>query len=216
MKYLLVLFCLVVFGCANFTKAPEPLPDVDVAAILEPPKKGRGGGVYTSMDSWSLTSDSRAFRTGDVLTVVLEETTQASKKAGTRFGKQSDVDVGPTLLGNGTLNTRIGINADRRFDGSSSSTQQNMLSGALTVIVHKVLPNGLLLVKGEKQLTLNQGEEFIRLSGYVRISDIDMENRVSSQRIANARIAYSGSGVLNDANAPGWLTRFFTGKWMPF
>jgi flagellar L-ring protein precursor FlgH len=65
-------------------------------------------------------------------------------------------------------------------------------------------------------LTLNQGEEFVRLRGYVRAADIDADNRVSSLRIANARIAYSGQGTLADANSPGWLTRFFSSPYMPF
>jgi flagellar L-ring protein precursor FlgH len=84
------------------------------------------------------------------------------------------------------------------------------------VIVQEVMPNGLLRLAGEKMLTLNQGEEFVRLRGYVRAADIDADNRVSSLRIANARIAYSGQGTLADANSPGWLTRFFASPYMPF
>ena len=76
--------------------------------------------------------------------------------------------------------------------------------------VHKVLPNGTLLVKGEKSLRLNQGDEFIRLAGLVRLDDINRYNQVSSQSVANARISYAGRGVLNDSNSAGWLTRFFT------
>ena len=105
---------------------------------------------------------------------------------------------------------------DRNFAGDSTSTQQNALSGAITVIVQEVLPNGLLRVQGEKTLTLNQGEEFVRLRGYLRAADIDSNNQVSSLRIANAQIAYSGQGTLAEANTPGWLTRFFVGPWMPF
>jgi flagellar L-ring protein precursor FlgH len=86
----------------------------------------------------------------------------------------------------------------------------------VTVIVQEVLPNGLLRVAGEKRLQLNQGEEFLRLKGYLRAADIDNDNQVSSLRVANARIAYSGQGSLADANTPGWLTRFFTGPLMPF
>jgi len=189
----------------------EPLPPVHAVA-----RRGTGGGVFVADAGWTLTSDSRAFRAGDVVTVVLQETTQASKKAGTSFGKDSSVSVLPSVFGSKTLNTSVGTDAQRNFSGSASSTQQNTLSGAITVIVQEVLPNGLLYVAGEKTLQLNQGEEFVRLRGYVRASDIDNDNRVSSQRIANARIAYSGEGVLADANTPGWLTRFFASPWMPF
>jgi flagellar L-ring protein precursor FlgH len=84
------------------------------------------------------------------------------------------------------------------------------------VIVQEVLPNGLLRVAGEKNMTLNQGEEFVRLKGYIRAADVDADNQVSSLRVANARIAYSAKGVLADANSAGWLMRFFTGPLMPF
>ncbi|WP_024303366.1 flagellar basal body L-ring protein FlgH [Pseudogulbenkiania sp. MAI-1] len=214
MRRALALAALALAGCVQMGP-PEPQPELDLPAALKTPPRGVGGGVYAP-GGWSLVGDRRAYRVGDALTVVLDETTQASKKAGTSFDKQSGASIQPTLLGSKSINTTVGIDADRSFDGSSSSTQQNALTGSLSVIVHQVLPNGLLLVKGEKQLTLNLGEEYLKLAGYVRVDDIDTDNRVSSQRIANARIAYSGRGVLNDANAPGWLTRFFTSPWMPF
>ncbi|OWY37349.1 flagellar basal body L-ring protein [Xenophilus sp. AP218F] len=202
-------------ACAQLQ--PPPPPEDDLADILQQrAETGRGGGVFTPSGALALTSDSRAFRPGDILTVVLEETTQASKKAGTSFGKKSGANVKPSLIGNTTFNAQLGIDANRDFNGSSSATQQNMLAGALTVVVRKVLPNGLLQIRGEKQLSLNQGEEMLRIAGYVRVEDIDTDNRVSSLRVANARIGYSGSGTLADANAPGWLMRFFTSPLMPF
>jgi flagellar L-ring protein precursor FlgH len=112
--------------------------------------------------------------------------------------------------------TAIAASADRNFAGDATSTQQNALTGAVTVIVQEVLPNGLLRVAGEKTLLLNQGEEFLRLKGYIRAADINSDNQVSSLRVANARIAYSAQGALADANQAGWLTRFFTGPLMPF
>jgi flagellar L-ring protein precursor FlgH len=165
----------------------------------------------------SLTSDSRAYRVGDAVTVILQETTQASKRAGTSFSKGSSASVAPIgALGKVFGKTGIEVAADRNFEGDATSTQQNALSGALTVIVQEVLPNGLLRVAGEKNLTLNQGEEFVRLKGFIRAQDIDNDNQVSSLRVANARIAYSGKGALADANQPGWLTRFFNSPLMPF
>ena len=81
--------------------------------------------------------------------------------------------------------------------------------------VHQVLPNGTLVVRGEKNLRLNQGSEFIRLTGLVRVEDINRNNQVSSQNVANANISYAGRGVLNDSNSAGWLTRFFTHPLFP-
>jgi flagellar L-ring protein precursor FlgH len=205
-------------GCASRVPLNNPKPVDDALALPkgQVARAGISGGVF-SADTVSLTSDARAFRVGDVVTVLLQETTQASKKAGTSFSKGSSVAVAPlAALGKSFPKTAIDISADRSFNGASTSTQQNALSGAVTVLVQEVLPNGLLRVAGEKRLKLNQGEEFLRLAGYLRAADIDNDNQVSSLRVANARIAFSGQGTLAESNAPGWLTRFFTGPLMPF
>lgn len=182
-----------------------PLP---IAATPRP----AGGGVFVAGRSASLIADTRAFRSGDVLTVVLEEATQASKKADTQMGKDSNAGMNLDLNGK----TRAyGLGAERSFNGSAASSQQNTLQGAITVVVQEVMGNGLLRVAGEKSLTLNQGEELVRVAGYVRPADVDSENRVSSQRVANARILYSGRGALADANTPGWLSRWFVSPWAP-
>lgn len=206
---------LLLVGCAS--RAPiAAVPDEDAVPVTRNVQRGVSGGVFSS-DALSLTSDARAYRVGDVVTVILQETTQASKRAGTSFNKGSSVGVSPLgMLGKTFAKTAIDVSAERSFSGDSTSTQQNALSGALTVIVQEVLPNGLLRVAGEKNMTLNQGEEFVRLKGYIRAADVDADNQVSSLRVANARIAYSAKGVLADANSPGWLTRFFTGPFMPF
>ncbi|THC43848.1 flagellar basal body L-ring protein FlgH [Massilia sp. Mn16-1_5] len=209
------IITMLLVGCAS--KAPiaqvsdeAPIPVTRAAA------RGVSGGVFSS-DALSLTSDARAYRVGDVVTVILQETTQASKRAGTSFNKGSSVGIAPLgALGKTFGKTGFDASADRSFKGDSTSTQQNALSGALTVIVQEVMPNGLLRVAGEKNMTLNQGEEFLRLKGYIRAADVDADNQVSSLRVANARIAYSAKGVLADANSAGWLTRFFTGPLMPF
>lgn len=206
---------LALAGCATGPLAPgrptelAPLPHASA-------RGGVSGGVFNA-DAVALTSDSRAFRAGDVVTVILQETTQASKRAGTRMSKDASVGVAPAaLLGKVFPKSAVELGAERSFSGDATSTQQNALSGALTVVVEEVLANGLLRVSGEKSLTLNQGEEFVRLSGFLRAGDIDADNRVSSLRVANARIAYSGRGALAEANSPGWLSRFFLGPWMPF
>jgi flagellar L-ring protein precursor FlgH len=209
---------LVLGGCATRVPLNNTAPIDDALALpkAQANRAGISGGVFGA-DTISLTSDARAFRVGDVVTVLLQETTQASKKAGTSFSKGSTASVAPlNLLGKTLGRTGVDISADRSFTGDSASTQQNALTGAVTVLVQEVLPNGLLRVAGEKRLQLNQGEEFLRLKGYLRAADIDSDNQVSSLRVANARIAYSGQGALADANSPGWLTRFFTGPLMPF
>jgi flagellar L-ring protein precursor FlgH len=206
---------LMLSACAVIHGSPPPTTDLPPPPVVVA-AKGQSGGVFSPEIPWTLLSDSRAFRPGDVLTVVLEETTQASKSADTSFGKQSSISIAPATIAGNPIKSDLSLDGQREFKGNSTSTQQNALQGAVTVIVQEVLPNGLLRVGGEKSLYLNQGEEFLRVAGYVRAQDIDTDNRVSSQRIANARIAYSGRGTLNDANTAGWLTRFFAGTWMPF
>lgn len=211
-----VLAALLVAGCASRVPLSTPNDADPLLARGVLAQSGVSGGVFTP-DNVPLTSDSRAFRVGDVVTVLLQETTQASKKSGTSFSKSSDLSVAPaTLFGKNVKQTGISAAADRNFAGDATSTQQNALTGALTVIVQEVLPNGLLRVAGEKTLMLNQGEEFLRLKGYIRAADINSDNQVSSLRVANARIGFSAKGALADANSPGWLTRFFTGPLMPF
>src|SRR5690606_12767688 len=136
---------LLLQACASVAPAPaRPAAEADELLPQTRPavRRGVGGGVFVADAGWALTSDSRAFRAGDVVTVVLQETTQASKKAGTSFGKDSSVSVLPSVFGSKTLNTSVGTDAQRNFSGSASSTQQNTLSGAITVIVQEVLPNG--------------------------------------------------------------------------
>ena len=215
----LVLAAWSLAGCAALQPpAVRPGPSDEPPAVSRTiGPKGTSGGVFSSDLGLSLTSDSRAFRVGDIVTVNLQETTQASKKAGTSYSKDSsDTINAPNLLGKTFPKGGLGLGASNSFTGDATSTQQNALTGAITVIVQEVLPNGLLRVSGEKTLTLNQGEEFVRLRGYLRAADIDADNQVSSLRIANARIAYSAQGTLADTQSAGWLSRFFNGPLMPF
>jgi len=217
MRAALGLLAALLAGCAAVAPPRAPaLADDPAPVVRVAPSQARSGGVFTPQAPGSLVADTRARRVGDVITVMLLETTQASKRSGTQIDKGSSAGIGALRIDGKDVTPPIDLSADRAFDGNASSTQQNALSGAITAVVVEVLPNGLLRIAGEKSLWLNQGEEFIRLSGYVRGQDIDAANRVSSQRIANARIAYSGSGTLADANSPGWLTRFFNSPWMPF
>ena len=112
---------------------------------------------------------------------------------------------GSSLLTNPSL--------ERAFDGSASSDQSNSLTGSISVTVSEVLPNGILRIQGEKWLKLNQGDEYIRLTGLVRPQDIGTDNTVPSSKVADARIAYGGTGEFDQVNRQGWLSRFFNSEW---
>lgn len=191
------------------------------------------GSLYQSdygLDS--LFVDVKAYRIGDILTVTLAEATTANKAANTSTTKTGSVDVqNPTLFGstpqfnvpgiiplasNINNNLRFATNSNNSFAGNGTSAQKNSLQGSITVTVMNVLSNGNLMIRGEKWITLNQGSEFIRLSGIVRPYDIDPNNTVPSTKIANPRIIYSETGALAEANQTGWLARFFNGPLFPY
>lgn len=212
------LLCGSLVGCES---SPYLVKKDDAAYappddISAPEMPVHGGGVFNSGYNWSLTQDRRAYRVGDILTVKLDEATQASKQAKTGFDKKNDTSFGiPNVFGHSVNSLSASVDGDRTFNGNGSSQQQNSLKGYITVAVYRVLPNGILVVRGEKWLTLNQGDEYIRVTGLVRADDIDRDNSVNSQRIANARISYAGRGALSDANSAGWLTRFFNHPLFP-
>ncbi|MRS19718.1 flagellar basal body L-ring protein FlgH [Enterobacteriaceae bacterium RIT692] len=215
---LLLIAALVLTGC----ESQALLVHKDDAAFAPPEElaqpDGRisGGGLYNTQYQWSLMQDRRAYRVGDILTVRLDESTQSSKQARTNFGKKNDVEIGvPSVLGQTFDELSGSLSGKRNFNGNATSAQQNMLRGSISVAVHKVLPNGVLVIRGEKWLTLNQGDEYMRVTGLVRADDIERDNSISSQRIANARISYAGRGALSDANSAGWLTRFFNHPLFP-
>lgn len=179
------------------------------------------GAIYHDAQNMELFSDPRAHRVGDILTIVLQESTQASKKATTSTSKNDSVALAaPTLLGQAAtlagLPASSALNGKNSFDGAGSSSQSNQLTGQITVTVSRRLSNGNLVVRGEKLLTINQGQELIRIAGIVRPQDILPDNSIASTRVADARISYTGRGSLADANTQGWLARFFNSKWMPF
>lgn len=223
MKCLVLCSCLAALisltGCQRFAAnmASEDTNDYQPPVLdYSQPPATRGGLFRSGYASGSLLQDKRALRVGDILTIVLDESTQSSKSAGTSYGKSSDVGIGvPRVLGKDYPDAETSISSSRDFSGSAESSQQNALRGAIAVTVHQVLPNGTLLVKGEKSLRLNQGDEYIRLSGLVRVDDINNNNQISSRNVANARISYAGRGALNESNQAGWLTRFFTNPLFP-
>ncbi|CAM4082944.1 flagellar basal body L-ring protein FlgH [Pseudoalteromonas ostreae] len=180
------------------------------------------GSLFDSHLSNDLYSDKKALRTGDIITVKLQESTQSSKAAKTETDKQSDASLDP-VIGLGGLPVNIGgdsiqfgVGSGAKFKGDTKSNQSNSLFGDISVNVMRVLPNGNLVIRGEKWLTLNTGEEFIRLEGLVRPQDVTADNTVTSNRIANARIQYSGKGQMQETQTAGWLTRFFTSALFPF
>ena len=225
----LFLFLLVVALLQACATAPKDR--LDYAPTMPQPESlapATQGSIYQSGQEISLFEDAKARRVGDVLTIVLVEATTASKTADTSTSKKQDTALAnPTILGaplsfnmpggsGRDLNLGTTLSGDRSFAGSGDSSQSNKLQGNITVTVAKVLSNGNLMVRGEKRMTINQGDEYIRFSGIVRPSDIASDNTILSTSVADAKISYTGKGMLDESNSDGWLASFFNSKWWPF
>ncbi len=190
------------------------------------------GSLYHVSTGIVLYEDPRARRVGDILIIKLVESTNATKSASTNTKKENAVSiVNPSLFGTSVeydvsrhapltrttnLDLSATLNSNQDFKGNGGSSQKNSLSGSISVTVTEVLSNGNLLVRGEKLIGINQGHEFVRLSGVVRAQDIQPDNSVLSTQVADAQISYGGKGALADSNGHGWLTRFFLSSWWPF
>jgi flagellar L-ring protein FlgH len=200
----------------------RPKPDPVVARVLPPPVPRTEGAIYQTGQQMELFADLKAHRVGDILTIRLTETTSASKSAVTKTTKTTSVNnTGPTLFGktyttNGVPIGTVTLAGADAFDGEGQSTQGNSLAGSLTVTVMEVQSNGNMVVQGDKTLKLNQGDEFVHVSGTVRSADIATDNSVTSDRVADAHISYSGKGVIDSANRMGWLARFFNSAFSPY
>jgi flagellar L-ring protein precursor FlgH len=192
--------------------APEPMPVAGQS----------NGAIYQAGHDVALFENSVARRVGDTLIVRLNENTNASKSSTTTTKKSTSAELsGPTIAGrpvtvNGTEILTAGVDNQSQFDGKGDSSQSNRLEGDISVTVAQRLPNGNLVVRGQKWIAINQGKEYVRIQGIVRPIDIDPDNSISSLKVADARIAYGGNGALADANKPGLLARFFNLPWMPF
>ena len=220
-----LLAAFALSGCATLNPPkPGDSPEYQPAAPLEPrPAALNNGAIFQPALGAALFEDNKAHRVGDLVTVVLNEKTDAKKSSATSTSKDSsaEMDVGNVTIAGRTILAAeaqlLGLSADagRSFDGSGNSSQSNQLSGEITVTVAEVLPNGNLIIQGEKWLGINQGNEYVRLRGIVRPVDITRDNKVKSTQIANAELYYGGTGALQDSNAQGWLTRFFNSPIWP-
>jgi flagellar L-ring protein precursor FlgH len=214
-----LLLCLPLLAACVTVPSSYPEPDDPRYAPVMTPTQYLGA-IYTRNSAVDL-YQRRAHRVGDVLTISLNEATTARKSSGTSMTKDNSTALGSNnVLGSGFLNSGLDLNGDINssvdFSGSGASDQSNQLVGSITVTVANVLPNGLLEVRGEKWLQLNRGKEFIRISGLVRKEDIAPDNSILSTRVADVRIAYSGTGSLADTSEAGWVTKFFVSDLWPF
>jgi len=197
--------------------SPEFAPVYPLAADRD---KVATGGIYSNRQSDAWFGRGRNYQVGDIITVLLNEQTQAARTQNSEINREAKNTLPSGVNKNlGRANRWLeGIDVNNQaIDSKSKGTadQQASLVGSIAVTVVEILANGNLLVKGEKKLGLSEGTEVIQVSGIIRPEDVGPNSTVQSRRLANAQIAYRGSGDLANAARPGWGTRMMHSLW-PF
>lgn len=203
-------------------KPQQDSPDYAPIVPDEKPVQAKvTGSLFNPNYQNNIFSDIKARRVGDIITVKLAESTSAKKKASSSLGKDNSFELDPVSVGGKDVNIQGytiegSLKQSSSFAGNGSADQSNSLQGDISVTVVKILPNDNLVIRGEKWLMLNNGNEFIRLTGLLRPKDIGPDNTVKSSQIANARIQYGAVDDLGEAQIQGWATKFLNGSTWPF
>lgn len=213
---------LTLSGCArSFGDVRPYAPMQPIAPVMAVQAPATGGAIYRAGPGLNLYGDRRARDVGDLLTINLIENTTAQTSATTAIDKESEITMaapniaGAPLTYSGRDLLSASVNGQRGFNGNGRSAQSNRLQGSLTVTVIQRLPNGNLVVQGQKNMRLNQGDELVQIQGVVRAADINPDNSIPSSKVADARIAYGGRGAIAQSNSMGWLGRFFNSPIYP-
>lgn len=213
----------VLSGCVTQTT------DVKTATFdqqLAKPQSDYSNGSIWQAGSTSLTDDFKARRKGDIVTIVISETASASKEAKTDTKRSTAINAGmPNFLGLetagvltnnlGDLSKLINANVDSKYGGSGSTSRQERLNATITAKVIEMLPNGNLMLEGRRNVKVNNEDQIIVIEGTVRPSDIGPDNVINSSYIADAKISYTGKGIISDRQSPGWLMNIIDKVW-PF
>lgn len=213
MKRLALLSLIVCAACSTVppTNVHQPM------TVRPAPRYEAGassnGAIFQQGYARSLFEDRRARYVGDTITIKLSENTSASKKSNNKLDRSSSNDVSVSTLtglpGKTALGMGLNSATSNQFNGKGEAGSSNVFTGNITVTVIDVLPNGNLLVSGEKQVSIGYEQEFVRLSGVVNPSFVDAANTIDSSKVADARIEYKSNGQLSDGMIMGWLGRFF-------
>lgn len=211
---LVMVLCLLVSGCAQLPRA-SVVGEQEQVNIAEPRPPVPNGSIYQANAGYAyqpLFEDRRPRAIGDILTIVLDEEVSASKNSQSNADRSGSagltIDSAPDALEQ-LAEYGFDLSGQSDFAGGGGSQANNTFTGTITVSVLDVMPNGNLRVRGEKQIAINQGTEFIRFSGVVNPRTITGQNTVPSTQVADARIEYVGDGYINEAQHMGWLQRFF-------
>lgn len=211
------LLAMTVVAAAAMSATPalgkkRPSPGFEPIMPVMAPARAANGSIFNASAGYAaLYEGNRARSVGDTLTILLLESTTASKTVGSKSQKSGGASITPPTAGPlDFLNPdALKASSESTFNGQGNAQQTSTLASTLSVTIAEVRPNGTALVRGEKRMLLSQGDEWVQFSGIVRLADIDQDNRVPSTRVADARIEYSGKGALQRASKQGWLGQFF-------
>jgi flagellar L-ring protein precursor FlgH len=224
MRFLIFLFLFPLFSCATYmeNKIGQEFKSIqpDFTNVMQG-NESLEGAVYDGRGGL-FASDVRANNIGDIITVTLEEQLTAANSGSETTTKKDSYTfdlpealfgpssfIGKFLFSDGVKESRLQGGTEQSFQGSGTAAQANSLTGTISVTIVRVYPNGNLQIKGERKLSYNSGTEYIRLSGVVRPEDVTSSNTVSSTKVADAQISYTGTGDMNDSVTKGWLSRYF-------
>jgi len=220
-----VVFVICCAGCSSnlYTKADRPV----VQTPQEIVKKPQPGTIWAGENiNNSLFVDKRARRINDVVTVVVSESATGGNNASTDTSRDTSTAAGITsLLGieqsilsrNANMGSSISVGGTsaNNLKGSGQTSRDGSLKATISARVINILDNGNFVIEGRRQLTINAEDQYLILTGIVRPDDITADNLIASQYIADAKIVYTGKGIVDDKMRPGWLTRVVDWVW-PF
>ncbi|GAB2870161.1 flagellar basal body L-ring protein FlgH [Paraburkholderia jirisanensis] len=199
-------------GCALVPKQPIVQQPMSAVAPV-PPQLQTPGSIYNAgYAGHPLFEDQRPRNIGDILTIVIAENVNATKQSGAAANRNGSTNFAVTQANflHGLFNkANLAANGQNQFQATGGANASNTFNGVLTVTVTNVLPNGNLVVSGEKQMLINQGNEFVRFSGVVNPNNVAGDNSVFSTEVADAKIEYSAKGYIDESEQMGWLQRFF-------
>jgi flagellar L-ring protein precursor FlgH len=196
-------------GLAHATRPQKGFEPTLPAADPPPPSAGAIFNVHAGYAG--LVEGPRAHAVGDVLTITLVENLTTSKQAIGTTKKSGSFSVTPPSAGPFVINPNaLNASGASAFSGQGNASENSQLGGQISVTIAETRRNGTVFVKGTKRLLLSQGEEWVQISGIVRIADIDQNNTVQSGQVADAHVVYTGNGSIGRASRPGWLARFFS------
>jgi len=214
----MVAVVLIIAGCASADTITVHQP-LSVRPQAPRPQVYANGSIYAAANFRPLFEDRRARDIGDTLIIAINEKINASKDSSTKTNRAGSVTASvPTIVGlpgKSLQGLSVDGKSSNEFEGKGEVASNNSFTGTITVTVIEVLPNGNMLVSGEKQIGINRGTEFIRFSGVVNPATIVGGNTVASTQVADARIEYRANGPIDEAQVVGWLARFFY-SFLPF